>query len=120
MNGECMPKRRNEDLENIKYMKRAKAYLEFEKVACSDFEFLVQLRGESMTPEIKRVVDFFVNDIFLNYPKVLISLYETKAECEALFGCVNVSNIYDYTLYRFSEYYDVLCSEGVFEETETT
>ena len=114
-----MPKRRNEDLENFKYMKRAKAFLDFEKEACSDFEFLVKLRGESMKPEIKRVVDFFENDIFLNHPQVLISLYETKSECEAMFGCVNVSNIYEYTLYRFTEYYDVLCSEGVFEKTET-
>ncbi len=115
-----MPRRRNEDLENAKYMKRAKAFLEFEKEACSDFEMVVQLRGETMKSEIKRVVDFFENDIFLNYPKVLIALYEAKAECEALFGCVNVSNIYDYTLYRFGAYFDVLCSEGVFEETETT
>ena len=120
MNGEYMSKRRNEDLENLKYMKRARAFLEFEKEACSDFETVVQLRGESMKPEIRRVVEFFEDDLFLKYPKILISLYETKAECEALFGCVNVSNIYEYTLYRFSEYYDLLCSEGVFEETETT
>lgn len=107
-----MRRKKNDEEEMTKYQREALAFMNFEFNAIEDFELLCKVRNIRMDADIERVISFFHEYKFTKYPKSLIELYEASDECKEKYPDVTVATIFDYTVYRFHKYYEVLTEGG--------
>lgn len=107
-----MGRRRDEDLDNMVYMKALQAFLKEEEEASSDLIQLLGLRGETIPGEIEYMHKYFNNHLFVFRPELLVRLYEERDTWRQLHNDVNVTNIAQLTALRFLGYYNILDDEG--------
>lgn len=107
-----MRRRKYEDDEISTYHREALDFMNFEFSAIEDFELLCKVRNITIAEDIRSVISFFLEYQFSTQPTSLIALYEMSFECKEKFQNINLSTIFDYTVYRFQMYYTVLREGG--------
>lgn len=118
-----MPRRRNEDIDNMAYMKTLNAFMKDEAEASADLIHLITLRGENVPEAIRYMHVYFKQHMFVFRPELLVRLYEEHEAWRKLHTDVNVTNVAQMVALRFTSYYSILKEEGAVhgagkEETE--
>ena len=107
-----MPKRRNEDTDNMAYMKILQNFMKDETETSADLIQLLNLRGEEVPKEIDYMHTYFKQHLFVFHPELLVRLYEEHETWRKLHTDVNVSNVARMVALRFLGYYRILEEEG--------
>ncbi|MCR4940682.1 MAG: hypothetical protein K5930_11355 [Treponemataceae bacterium] len=115
-----MPGRRNEDLDNMVYMKTLQAFMKDEEEASSDLIKLLGLRDTAVPEGISYMHAYFKQHLFVFRPELLVRLYEEHENWRRLHTDVNVTNVAQLVSLRFLAYYSILEEEGAVHGAEET